>query len=128
MTPRPQGYTLLEMVVVMAIIAIATAIAAPPSYRMIRSWQEATQVEDVMQQLERLPSAVLASGNPLFADTGSGIDFVNLPQSWALRMGTPLRVQANGACSEAQGTLTTTYQTIEFRILAPFCRIERIAP
>ena len=128
MTPRPQGYTLLEMVVVMAIIAIATAIAAPPSYRMVRSWQEATQVEDVIQQLERLPSTVRASGNPLSADAGGGIDLVNLPQDWALRMDTPLRVQANGACSQAQGTLVTSYQTVEFRVLAPFCRIERITP
>ena len=55
------GYTLLEMVVVMAVLAMATALAAPPSYRMMRSWQEATRVDDVIQQLERLPGAVRAS-------------------------------------------------------------------
>ena len=128
MTPRPQGYTLLEMVVVMAIIAIATAIAAPPSYRMIRSWQEATQVEDVMQQLERLPSAVLASGNPLLAAADNGVELIELPQDWVLHMRTPLRVQANGACSDASGVLTTPYQTLEFQVQAPFCRIQRIEP
>src|SRR5690606_24003272 len=83
---QSRGYTLLEMVVVMAILAMATAIAAPPSYRMIRSWQEATQVEDVMQQLERLPSAVRSSGNPLSADTGQGIDLIDLPRDWTVRM------------------------------------------
>lgn len=123
-----RGYTLLEMVVVMAIVAMATAIAAPPSYRMIRSWQEATQVEDVVQQMERLPSRVRTNGNPLFADAEHGIELIDLPQDWALRMETPLRVRANGACSDAQGTLTTPYQTIEFRVLAPFCRIQRIDP
>ncbi|MQP77353.1 prepilin-type N-terminal cleavage/methylation domain-containing protein [Stenotrophomonas sp. MYb238] len=128
MSQHLRGYTLLEMVVVMAILAMATAIAAPPSYRMIRSWQEATQVEDVIQQLERLPSAVRASGNPLSADAESGIELIDLPQDWVLHMDTPLQVQANGACSDAQGTLITTYQTVEFRVLAPFCRIQRIDP
>lgn len=128
MNRRLRGYTLLEMVVVMTILAMATAIAAPPSYKMIRSWQEATQVEDVMQQLERLPSAILASGKPLLAPTGGGVELVELPQDWALRMQTPLQVQANGACSDATGTLTTPYQTLEFQIQAPFCRVQRIEP
>lgn len=128
MNPRLRGYSLLEMIVVMAILAMATAIAAPPSYRMIRSWQEATQVEDVIQQLERLPSAVRTSGNPLSASAESDIKLIDLPQDWALRMAPPLQVQANGVCSDAQGTLTTTYQTVELRILAPFCRIQRIEP
>ena len=121
-----QGYTLLEMVVVMAILAMATAVAAPPSYRMIRSWQEATQVEDVIQQLERLPSAVRASGNPLLAT--DGIELIELPPDWTLHMQAPLRVQANGACLGAKGTLTTLYQTLEFQIQAPFCHVQRIEP
>ncbi|MGB3394186.1 MAG: type II secretion system protein [Stenotrophomonas sp.] len=126
MKSYPQGYTLLEMVVVMAILAMATAIAAPPSYRMIRSWQEATQVEDVMQQLERLPSAVRASGNPLLATIDGRAELIDLPQGWTLHMAPPLHVQANGACSDAQGRLATAYQTIEFQVQAPFCRIQRI--
>lgn len=125
MSRRTPGYTLLELVVVMAILAMATAIAAPPSYRMIRSWQEATQVDDVLQQLERLPGTVRASGRPLEGKANGGIAAVALPEGWSLRMTTPLRVLANGACSDAQGVLTTTQQSVDFRILAPFCRIER---
>lgn len=128
MRRRAPGYTLLELVVVMAILAMATAMTAPAGYRMIRSWQEATQVDDVMQQLERLPSAVRASGNPLLVAAKGGIGLIDLPQGWTLQMKTPLRVQANGACPDAQGTLVTTHQAIEFRVLAPFCRIQRIDP
>lgn len=126
MSRRTPGYTLLELVVVMAILAMATAIAAPPSYRMIRSWQEATQVEDVLQQMEHLPGIVRASGTPLEGKANGGISAITLPEGWSLRMTTPLQVLANGACSEARGVLATTQQSIDFRILAPFCRVERL--
>lgn len=120
------GYTLLELVVVMAILAMTTALVAPPSYRMVRSWQEATQVQDVIEQLGRLPGTVRASGNPLDTDEEGSKIPVDLPPDWALQMDTPLRVQANGACSDAQGTLITAQQTIGLRIFAPFCRVQRI--
>ena len=126
MRQHVRGYTLLEMIVVMAILAMATAIAAPPSYRMIRSWQEATQVEDVLQQMEQLPGTVRASGRPLDGERNGGIPVIALPEGWSLRMATPLRVLANGACSDARGTLATQQQSIDFRILAPFCRVERL--
>lgn len=120
------GYTLLELVVVMAILAMATALTAPAGYRMIRSWQEATQVDDVLQQLQHLPSAVRADGNPLHVKTDAGIPLIDLPDDWRLRMTSPLRVLANGACSDAQGTLISPYQSIDFKIQAPFCRVQRL--
>lgn len=126
MSRRPPGYTLLELVVVMAILAMATVIAAPTGYRMIRSWQEATQVEDVLQQLERLPGTVRASGRPLEGEPNAGIPAVVLPEGWSLRMAIPLRVLANGACSDARGTLSTQQQSVDFRMLAPFCRVQRL--
>lgn len=126
MSRRPPGYTLLELVVVMAILAMATAIAAPPSYRMIRTWQEATQVDDVLQQLARLPGTVRDSGTPLDLKADQGIASIALPPGWTLQLQTPLRVLANGACSDAQGVLNTGRQIVAFRIAAPFCRVRRV--
>lgn len=128
MNRRPTGYTLLELVVVMAILAMTTALAAPPSYRMVRSWQESTQVKDVIEQLERLPGKVRTSGNPLTVTADTITAPVGLPQGWTLKMEEPLHVQANGACSNAQGVLTTAQQSIPLRIQAPFCRVQRIEP
>lgn len=125
---RPLGYTLLELVVVMAILAMTTAVAAPPSYRMVRSWQEATQVQDVIEQLERLPGTIRAAGNPLDSRVEGSAIPVKLPPDWTLTMDSPLQVQANGACSGAAGTLTTAQQTIHLQIYAPFCRVQRVEP
>ncbi len=128
MSRGPLGYTLLELVVVMAILAMATALVAPPSYRMIQTWQEATEVQDVIEQIERLPGTVRARGKPLATDAEDSKVPVDLPQDWTLRMETPLRILANGACSDAQATLITAQQSIELRIQAPFCRVQRIEP
>lgn len=132
MTRPAAGYTLLEMVVVMTILAIATAVAAPPSYRMISAWREASEVDDAIQQIERLPSLVRASGNPLVLgsdDREQGASApLQLPPEWVLDMQSPLRVQANGACSGARAVLTTTHQAIPLEISAPFCGVKRLEP
>lgn len=125
MSPRSSGYTLLEMVVVIAILAMATAVVAPPSYRMITSWQEATQVSDALQQIEHLPSLISTSGAPLYAKTGDGIELLTLPKAWHLKLNEPFYILANGFCSSSQGTLVTDHQTIAFKISSPFCKVER---
>jgi len=122
------GYTLLEMVVVIALIALATALVAPPGMRMIRSWQEATEVADVIEQIERLPGAVRAGGNPLVLMDEADHAPLELPDEWGLLFDTPLTVHANGACSSAQARLQTVHQDIELQILAPFCRVQRVEP
>jgi len=122
------GYTLLEMVVVIALIALATALVAPPGVRMIRAWQDATDISDVIEQIERLPSAVRARGNPLVLTDDAAAAGLELPEAWTLSLDPPLTVHANGACSNAQGHLQTVHQDIPLQILAPFCRVQRMLP
>ena len=126
MKQSSSGYTLLELVVVMAILAMGTALAAPTAYRMIRSWQESTEIDDVFLQLERLPILVRADGAPLTVKASGGIPLVQLPDNWSLRMTEPIRVLPNGFCSDARGVLATPSQSIYFRIQSPFCQVERL--
>ena len=59
---RASGYTLLEMVVVLALMGLAVGMAAPAGFRMIDSWREAGDVDEVLRQLAALPSAARAQG------------------------------------------------------------------
>jgi len=119
------GYTLLEMLVVLAIVALATALAAPSGYRMIRVWQEAAQVDEVIDQLQRLPGVVRASGNVLVWNGDADTAPLELPEGWVLTLNPALQVLANGMCAQAQGQLHTARQVIELAIEAPFCRVRR---
>ncbi|KAF1686622.1 hypothetical protein B1992_06850 [Pseudoxanthomonas broegbernensis] len=134
-----RGYTLLEMLVVVALLALATSMVAPAGYRMIASWREADEVERVMQAIAALSLRARNEGRalelatpppaadaPADADAGTaGTDLLPLPEGWRLQMRNPLTVRANGACSDADGVLVTPRQALPFRIEAPFCRVRR---
>lgn len=140
------GYTLLEMVVVVSLLGLATAMVAPAGYRMIGSWREATRVNDVAKALAALPATARAQGRQLrmlppadatgtrvFApdrarqDQSADTDLIALPEGWSIRFTEPLVVGANGACSDARGTLVTERQRVDFTIDAPFCHV-RLLP
>lgn len=127
---RPRGYTLLEMMVVIALLALATAMVAPAGYRMIGSWLEADRVDAVLKALAALPLRQRDAGRELRVapgDPAAAADLAPLPEGWQLEFGEPLTVAANGACSDSRGALLTGRQIVDFRIEAPFCRIRRLA-
>lgn len=127
------GYTLLEMVVVLAILALATSMVAPATFRMIQSWREATEVRQVRQALAALPWTVQKQGQELRlppageqdsgAPAAASVPGVDLPQGWSIELTSPLIVRANGACNDADMVLTTRRQKIALQILAPFCQV-----
>lgn len=129
MTP-PRGYTLLELMVVMALLALATAMAAPAGYRMIGSWMEADRVDAVMKALASLPLRQRDEGRELHIpaeDADAAAALAALPEGWELQLDEPLTVAANGACSGSRGALFTNRQVVDFQLEAPFCRVRRLA-
>lgn len=121
------GYTLLEMVVVMAVLALATALVGPSAYRMAQSWGEADGVAAVIRSVEALPFEAQKKGMEILLDgtTPPPPDLLDMPEDWQLQMDSPLVVRANGACSGASAHLVTLRQQVPLTIEAPFCRTYR---
>src|SRR5690606_27858755 len=132
---RPRGYTLLELVVVIAVLAMATALVAPAGYRMVGTWRDASQVDAALQAVASLPMLARREGHrlrlggvqpgregPLIVggrndntaerekaarEQAEATALLGLPDGWTVAFEPALVVQPNGACSDARGTLDT---------------------
>jgi len=124
---RSGGFTLLELVVVLALLGLATALVAPAGFRTIATWQRATDVDAAMGALVALTARARQEGHAFRFDAGD-VDparLAGMPEGWIVHLDAPLVVQANGACSGTRGELRQAGGYARtFLLQAPFCRGE----
>lgn len=122
--PRATGFTLLELVVVLALLGLATALVAPAGFRMIASWRRATEVDAALGALVALGAQAQQQGRALRLEAGPvpTKDVPGLPEGWTVVLARPLAVQANGACGGSGGELRAEGYVRPFELQAPFCR------
>jgi len=124
-----RGFTLLELVVVLALLALATALVAPSGFRMIASWRRATEVDATLQAVAALGSTAAQDGRARMLAAGpiAPDKLPGLPEGWQVELDSPLAVQANGACGDSQGRVRGPdgYEQ-PFKVSAPFCRTQRV--
>ncbi|MDE2308856.1 MAG: type II secretion system protein [Xanthomonadaceae bacterium] len=144
---RNAGYTLLEMVVVLAIMALVTGVAAVRVFSMISSWRERTQLESIEQQFAHLPvlarqrgqdillpppassagDAAAAATGTLAAGAAGGAGATPpaliLPYGWLVRFDHRLRVRANGFCEGAHIQLEHGDRHYPRTVTPPFCQL-----
>lgn len=127
--PTEGGFTLLELVVVLALLALATALVAPSGFRMIASWRRATEVDAALAAIASVGSTAAREGRSRELDAGPVDDgaLAGLPDGWRVTLDAPLKVRANGACGDSQGLLRgpDAYEQ-PFKVVAPFCRTQRM--
>ena len=135
--PVPAGFSLLELMVVLALLGLVTAVAVPNLQRLFASVSETTERQHILDQFEALGRDALANGRAYVvfseapdADTAAGYaDFeprpIDLPDAWRFRLDRPLVVRANGFCRG--GELTLLHQgapVLRATLAPPYCRVE----
>lgn len=130
---RAAGFTLLEMVVVLAIMALVAGVAAVRVFSLISGWRERTQLESIEQQIARLPMLARQRGEDIVlpppaassvaAPAGADSPALELPEGWVVHFDRPLRVRGSGLCEGARIELEHGDRRYRRVVSPPFCQL-----
>jgi general secretion pathway protein G len=135
------GFTLIEVMVVLALIAALMAIAFPQFVRLYSRVKVAFERDEIERQLFELPEKVRAAGRAgvladpsapsvgATADRAGEIGFedpqrlhLDLPQDWQLTIPKPIFYHFTGACDGGDLFLSLPPLTLHYVLSAPLCR------
>ena len=136
---RAGGFTLLELIVVLALVGLVTVLAAPNLQRLYEGFTRKAEQGRILNQIAGLGReamlrerayAVYGIGSDSGQTEGggrvSGFESyaLDVPEGWELRVDRPLLVRANGVCLGATMTLVYRGATAARVVLeAPYCRV-----
>jgi general secretion pathway protein H len=108
-----KGFTLLELLVVLALIGLLAGIAAPNLEKMVTSIEKATQRNSAFAEIQSLNYRAYTLGQPfilteekttkLLAD---GNPILTLPTGWKIQIPKPIQFNFNGYCNGGPLQLT----------------------
>lgn len=123
------GFSLLELLVVLALISMITAMVAPSLQRTYNAIAGSGERAEVRRQLERLPLLARAAGEPIELPAGASAVLagrIDLPEGWSARPLDPVRVEASGVCHRARVQLQGRGTTEEVVLSSPDCRVRDV--
>lgn len=130
------GFTLLEMLVVMAMISLMMSLVGPAFINRLEQSQRRFAVEQVQSQLAQLPRWARLFGQPLVLEKLSSALLVNneellsLPDGWRAEFTPALLVSPTQICSTSSITLfdEASVPITSLNVTTPYCAATEAAP
>ncbi|WP_449656985.1 prepilin-type N-terminal cleavage/methylation domain-containing protein [Thermomonas sp.] len=123
------GFSLLELLVVLALVGMLSAIVAPRLQNTYEAIAGSGERAEVYRQLERLPLIARATGNAIELPANTVIPSASiiLPEGWTVRPLEPLRIEVSGVCRSTRVRIDGRGTSEEALLSLPDCRV-RSAP
>ena len=123
---RLRGFSLLELLVVLALIGMLSAVVAPSLQRTYDAIAGSGERDEVGRQILRLPLAARNAGRAIIiseGDEASLAERLALPEGWAVEPLDELRIEASGVCHPARLRVSGR-GLVEVKLLtAPACEV-----
>ena len=122
------GFTLLEMLVVMAIIGLAAATVVPALSRVVAAVRHDGEAQDIVDQLGQLAFRAYSSGTPIVLSEETQKSktpaVVEMPSGWVLAIAQPIHFNAMGLCDGGSvAIIAPSGDVTSLRLAAPDCAI-----
>ena len=121
---RHRGFTLLEMIVVLAILGLSAALVGPSMVRGIDTWRRQAAMDVLLDQLRALPGNARGSGKPIIvsdATLASAAPPLRIDADWTLQVPEPWSVGANGVCQGGEVIVGNALGERTIVVAPPFC-------
>lgn len=120
-----QGFSLLELLVVLALMSAVTALVVPRLATTVDAIQRSGERAEAVRQLERLPLLVRRTGTELRVERNQrlAVEGMELPQGWTLQTLERLQVAGNGYCHPSLLEVLTPAGVERWTLAAPDCRV-----
>ena len=118
------GFTLLEVLVVLVILASLSGVAVPRLWSLYDSSRAATERDEVLDQIRGLAHQAWSQGEAITFSgwpNGEGAEHLALPEGWQVTSAQPLKFLASGVCLGGEVVLTRAERLYQYRLRAPYC-------
>lgn len=124
--PAP-GFSLLELLVVLALIGMLSALVAPNLQRTYSAIAGSGERAEVRRQLERLPLQARAGGERILIDADDSVALsarLQLPEGWVVQPLDPLRIESSGVCHPARIQVMGRGTSEAVLLTSPACQVK----
>lgn len=129
MQKSTEGFTLIEILVVLVITGLLAGVALPRLLAMSQRYEIAAQRESLLTEISNLGYRAYSSGQPAeltsLAAPATANAPISIPRGWRIEAQQPVRYSFNGICSGGKITLLGPDEFREvFQLRPPLCKPE----
>lgn len=120
------GFSLLELLVVLALIGMLTAVVAPRLQRTYDAIAGSGERDEVGRQLQRMPLLARQAGRAIVVEEGDEAALsrhITLPAGWSVSPLEQLRIEASGVCHPARLRVSGRGVVEVQQLTAPACGV-----